>query len=451
MGLGELTNFFAYIYAPAILVTPLGVFSIVCTAALSPYFLKERLKVLGRIGCVLVLVGCAIVTLCGPKDREVSTMDELQEQLLNPGFLIYASLVIIVSIVLMLLVPRYGHKYVMLYITICSSFGSLSVMFCKGVGLALKQTIAGINQFTHWATWVCLVSLIICLLIETVYMQRALDLFNSSIFMSVNYVLFTSLVIVASSILYTELRVLGWKNIILTILGFVVNITALYMLHLDKDNNKDDSKIDLKSEDDLKEDIQQSTPLIERVNSKNDVNQPFDPNTKLTPRLTPLSKRCSQQSPISSLGISMPRSVFRDADKRNSYVSLLNESLRDDDLKKNKIYNDDRSSNSIDTKHENSSVTNSEHSLEEPRDSSNINDRCVGKNNQCRSKCVCDVPLITELKSLSKVKNRNNSSNLYSNPNMKEQIIVIPTLSSESETDEKTTEEKNEYNSVKLV
>ncbi|XP_069951572.1 uncharacterized protein [Cherax quadricarinatus] len=236
MGLGELTNFVAYIFAPAILVTPLGVFSIVWTAALSPYFLKERLGMLGKLGCILVLVGCIVVTLCGPKDREIASMEELQSQLLHPGFLVYAGLVVVVSLVFMALVPRYGHRYVILYITICSCFGSLSVMFCKGVGLALKQTIGGINQFTNWATWVCLVALVVCLLIETVYMQRALDLFNSSVFMSINYVLFTSLVIVASSILYTELQEIGVKNIILTLLGFIVNIVALFLLHLDKED-----------------------------------------------------------------------------------------------------------------------------------------------------------------------------------------------------------------------
>lgn len=40
MGMGESLNFLAFIFAPAILVTPLGVVSIVVTAVLSPYFLK---------------------------------------------------------------------------------------------------------------------------------------------------------------------------------------------------------------------------------------------------------------------------------------------------------------------------------------------------------------------------------------------------------------------------
>ncbi|KAK4315346.1 hypothetical protein Pmani_013437 [Petrolisthes manimaculis] len=130
-------------FAPAILVTPLGVFSIVCTAALAPYFLNERLGIIGILGCVLVVVGCIIVTMCGPKDRGISTMADLELQLQHPGFLIYAALCVVISVVFMVLVPRFGYRYVMLYIVICSSFGSLSVMFSKGIGLAIKQTIKG--------------------------------------------------------------------------------------------------------------------------------------------------------------------------------------------------------------------------------------------------------------------------------------------------------------------
>lgn len=238
MAVGETVNFVAYIFAPAILVTPLGVFSIVCTAALAPYFLKERLGILGILGCVLVVVGCIIVTICGPKEKQIVTMEELESQLQHVGFLIYAGICMVVSVIFMLLVPRFGYKYVILYIGICSSFGSLSVMFAKGLGVALKQTFAGKNQFGRWATWVCLIGLVVCLLVEAVYVQRALDLFDSSIFMSVNYILFTMLVVIASSILYSELTKMGTLNIILTLMGFIVNIVALFLLNLDHRNNK---------------------------------------------------------------------------------------------------------------------------------------------------------------------------------------------------------------------
>ncbi|KAK3876612.1 hypothetical protein Pcinc_018622 [Petrolisthes cinctipes] len=363
MGLGELTNFVAYIFAPAILVTPLGVFSIVCTAALSPYFLKERLGKLSILGCILVLVGCVIVTLCGPKDREIASMEELQSQLLYMGFLIYAGIVVVVSVVFMLLVPRYGHRYVLLYITICSSFGSLSVMFCKGIGLALKQTIMGVNEFTNWATWVCLVALVACLVVETIYMQRALDLFNSSVFMSVNYVLFTTLVIIASSILYTELRVIGVKNIILTFLGFIVNIVALYLLHLDKEDTTTTQ---------TKDDSQKDLPSSSQGNNNNNNN-----NKKANVEVaTPLLNPRVPGSPLA--GLNLPNTMF--PIKSNSCMSLI-------------------SQNSI-SHHHNHGPTDNHHLHTDDED----NHVAVDDNrNECSQNmgnsngCMCELPLLSEL------------------------------------------------------
>ncbi|XP_063613770.1 uncharacterized protein LOC134786999 [Penaeus indicus] len=379
MALGELTNFVAYIFAPAILVTPLGVFSIVCTAALSPYFLKERLAMLGKLGCVLVLVGCVIVTLCGPKDREIASMEELQSQLLHPGFLIYASLVVVISAVFMALVPRYGHRYVLLYITICSSFGSLSVMFCKGVGLALKQTFSGSNEFTNWATWVCLLALVACLLIETIYMQRALDLFNSSVFMSINYVLFTSLVIIASSILYTELREIGWKNIVLTLLGFIVNIVALFLLHLDKENG-----------------AQQTPP--ETGDASAESPQPIKVPGGGLDQGTPLLSR-APASPLA--GLNLTHNVF--PTKTNSCMSLISQKSQLRHARENNHHHPLDNIEDDTSRHSNSSNSSrgGSSSVEGSTSSgpSKQEDGCDARRGHCRSasSCMCEVPLLNEL------------------------------------------------------
>lgn len=42
--------------------------------------------------------------------------------------------------------PRYGSSNVIVYVIMCSTSGSLTVMWCKGLGLAIRETIAGIYQ-----------------------------------------------------------------------------------------------------------------------------------------------------------------------------------------------------------------------------------------------------------------------------------------------------------------
>ncbi|KAJ1634543.1 magnesium transporter NIPA-domain-containing protein, partial [Pavlovales sp. CCMP2436] len=69
MILGELANFTAYAYAPAILVTPLGAGSIIVTAILADLVLKEKMHVCGSFGCVLCVLGSVTVVFFSPPER----------------------------------------------------------------------------------------------------------------------------------------------------------------------------------------------------------------------------------------------------------------------------------------------------------------------------------------------------------------------------------------------
>ena len=85
MVLGEVANFAAYAFAPAILVTPLGALSVLIGAVLGSYFLKEELGSLGKLGCALCLIGSVIIVLHAPPDKEVQTVDEILHYAIEPG------------------------------------------------------------------------------------------------------------------------------------------------------------------------------------------------------------------------------------------------------------------------------------------------------------------------------------------------------------------------------
>ena len=57
MVVGEIANFSAYAFAPAILVTPLGAISIIISSILAHYYLAERLHICGLLGCFWCVVG----------------------------------------------------------------------------------------------------------------------------------------------------------------------------------------------------------------------------------------------------------------------------------------------------------------------------------------------------------------------------------------------------------
>ena len=70
MILGEIANFAAYAFAPAIIVTPLGALSIIISAVLSHYVLNEKLNSFGWLGCALCIVGSANIVLHAPVEKD---------------------------------------------------------------------------------------------------------------------------------------------------------------------------------------------------------------------------------------------------------------------------------------------------------------------------------------------------------------------------------------------
>ena len=56
-----------------------------------------------------------------------------------PGFLVYASVLLLICLVLIFyLSPRYGNSNILIYISICSLLGAFTVSSVKGLGFAIR-------------------------------------------------------------------------------------------------------------------------------------------------------------------------------------------------------------------------------------------------------------------------------------------------------------------------
>jgi hypothetical protein len=78
-------------------------------------------------------------------------------------------------------VPRYGKTNPIVYISICSLVGSVSIMAIKGFGVALKLTLGGSNQFSHPSTYVFGIVVVVCILVQMNYFNKALDTFSTNV------------------------------------------------------------------------------------------------------------------------------------------------------------------------------------------------------------------------------------------------------------------------------
>lgn len=199
------------------------------------------------MGCFLCILGSTMFILHAPKTGQYDTFDELTIRLFTSGFIFYT--MIILSMCLFIIFycgPAYGKNNVTIYVFLCSIVGSLTVMGCKGLGLSIRETIYGEkNQIENPLTWILLFLIIFFIMIQMNYLNKALDLFNTSIVTPIYYVFFTTSVIIASSILFQEWRSMNFQDILGTLCGFLVVITAIFMLNAFKDVNI--SYSDLKS------------------------------------------------------------------------------------------------------------------------------------------------------------------------------------------------------------
>ncbi|KAM7278133.1 hypothetical protein ACFE04_005267 [Oxalis oulophora] len=176
MIVGEVANFVAYAFAPAVLVTPLGALSIIVSATLAHFILKEKLHLLGVLGCVMCIAGSIVIVIHAPQERPITSVLEIWTMATQPSFLLYVgSVIVLVFILIFHFAPRCGHTNVWVFIGICSLMGSLSVMSVKALGTSLKLTFEGNNQLVYSETWFFLLVVISCVIMQMNYLNKDWD------------------------------------------------------------------------------------------------------------------------------------------------------------------------------------------------------------------------------------------------------------------------------------
>ncbi|KAJ7700660.1 DUF803-domain-containing protein [Mycena olivaceomarginata] len=208
--LGEVANFAAYTFAPPVLVTPLGALSVLIGAVLASFLLNERLGHLGRVGCALCLIGSVIIVLHAPDDKKIETIVDFLEYAEKPGFLLYCLTVCILAVVLAyVVVPQHGRTNPVVYISIASIVGSVSVI-----------------------TYIFGLISVGCILIQLNYYNKALDIFSVNIVNPMYYVGFCSATIVASLILFEGFNTTDATNTVSLLCGFIVTFLGVHILNL---------------------------------------------------------------------------------------------------------------------------------------------------------------------------------------------------------------------------
>uniref|UniRef100_A0A0E0H0R9 Probable magnesium transporter n=1 Tax=Oryza nivara TaxID=4536 RepID=A0A0E0H0R9_ORYNI len=206
---GEVANFAAYAFAPAILVTPLVLYL--------------------RILCCV-----RSYTYLAFSDASYVLWDPPQLSFMPPRS-VRLIVLAMVAILVCRFVPLYGQTHVMVYIGVCSLVGSISVMSVKALGIALKLTFCGTNQLIYPQTWAFTLVVLSCIVTQMNYLNKALDTFNTAVVSPIYYTMFTSLTILASVIMFKDWDRQNPTQIVTEACGFVTILSGTFLLHKTKD------------------------------------------------------------------------------------------------------------------------------------------------------------------------------------------------------------------------
>ncbi|KAI8840278.1 magnesium transporter NIPA-domain-containing protein [Chytridium lagenaria] len=210
MLVGELCNVAAYAFSPAILVTPLR-------CCISDFFLKEKLNFSAKIG----------------SSNSTTTLQSFWSRALDPIFIVYFLInAIILAYLIFYASPRWGDRWPLVFISICSIMGSFVVVAMQGLGSAVVYTFANpsANQFKEWSMYLLLVFVVLTGVLQINYLNKALNIFSTAIVTPIYYVFFTTATLLCSAILLRDFMFDTAINGISALVGFLVIIGGVALL-----------------------------------------------------------------------------------------------------------------------------------------------------------------------------------------------------------------------------
>ncbi|GJC90522.1 putative magnesium transporter NIPA7 [Colletotrichum liriopes] len=200
--LGELGNFLAYGFAPASIVSPLGVVALISNCVIAPIVFKEKFRQRDFWGVIIAVAGVVVVVLSAKQEETKLDPDDVWDAITTLAFEIYLAVTISLIIILMWASPRYGHRTILVDLGLVGLFGGFTALSTKGVSSILSTTLLG--AFKTPVAWALLFILLFTAVMQVRYVNKALQRFSSTQVIPIQFVLFTLCVIIGSAVLYRD-------------------------------------------------------------------------------------------------------------------------------------------------------------------------------------------------------------------------------------------------------
>lgn len=125
MVVGEMGNFMAYGFAPASIVSPLGVVALISNCIIAPCLLKEQFRKRDLWGVFVSIAGAVVVVLSAKSSEEQIGPHEIWANITRWEFELYLGLTTSLIIGLMWASHQYGSRSILIDVGLVALFGKI--------------------------------------------------------------------------------------------------------------------------------------------------------------------------------------------------------------------------------------------------------------------------------------------------------------------------------------
>ncbi|KAK4197449.1 magnesium transporter NIPA-domain-containing protein [Triangularia verruculosa] len=305
---GEMGNFLAYGFAPASIVSPLGVVALVSNCVIAPIFFKEIFRQRDFWGVVIAIAGAVTVVLSADSEETKMGPHEVWDAITTMEFKIYMGVSCGLIALLMYLSPRYGNRTILIDLGLVGLFGGYTALSTKGVSSMLSSTLLG--AFTTPVTYALLFVLLFTAIMQVRFLNKSLQRFDSTQVIPIQFVLFTLAVIIGSAVLYRDFERTTKERAVKFIGGCLLTFFGVFLITSGRPRHDDEDEATLSDAEGIEETIGLSHQ---------------DPGTSA------LARTSSRRGSDSAVGRS----------RRSSRVSFTNKSLAAISKQKPSLINED--------------------------------------------------------------------------------------------------------------
>jgi drug/metabolite transporter (DMT)-like permease len=243
MTIGEAGNFLAYGFAPASIVSPLGVVALISNCVIAPFMLKERFRQRDFWGVLVAVAGAITVVSSAQQSETKLGPHEIWDAISRWEFLLYMFItLVLISALVWASSHRYGERTSLVDLGLVGLFGmsdtSNSTLLTGLGGYTALSTkgIASLLSYTFWRvltfpiTYLLVAILVSSAMLQIRYINKALQRFDSTQVIPIQFVLFTISVIVGSAVLYRDFESATVDQVLKFVAGCALTFAGVYLI-----------------------------------------------------------------------------------------------------------------------------------------------------------------------------------------------------------------------------